>query len=495
MPLKLPTLDDMVAAGLAIWRNRWPGKDSHTESFIGKEARAMAAFLASFHRSVEAVDNDAVPSSKTSTAGLDRFAYTFGLESDVAGTYGRKGPQAATTAGMAQCTGTNGTVFPDGAQLLAPDGATILKLSGAVTIPGTPPGTGSVTGSFVAVTKGTVGNLPIGTVLQWISPPSGADATVTLTVAISGGVDSETDPAVLARIFDRLQRPPASGNAADFRRWAEAAGAYRAYVYPVKKGSDSVVVVLTAPGSGRFRIPAGAVQTAVDASIGKLITEFCEGYESALPYMLPSGQGAKIRLRMVPRLSKYAFDWSLGTSPFTVASYAAGPPGVITMNQALPASLTAAVDAGKKPRLQVMSTGGPVVPVPVAVTAYNAGAQTLTLDTPLPASWVAPTSGDAVYPFGPMVTAVAAAIVSYVDSLGPSRASGKADVNDPWEDTIELARLAQVALDVTDTDGTRFASNAILSGITINGSNADLQATDDLNGIQLLYATSVAITD
>jgi len=59
-------------------------------------------------------------------------------------------------------------------------------LSGAIAVAGAPPGAGSVVGKFIAVTPGTAGNLPVGTVLTWQSPPSGADSTVTLTSPLRG---------------------------------------------------------------------------------------------------------------------------------------------------------------------------------------------------------------------------------------------------------------------------------------------------------------------
>src|SRR5262245_49999914 len=121
MPFTLPSLETLIEHARTIWRGRWPGKDDHTESWIGKEARAMAMSLLGFHSSIESVDNDVLPSKKSSRAGLERHAFTFGVPSDNEGNYGPKGAIAAT-GGVALCTGTNGTVFPAGAQLLAPDG-------------------------------------------------------------------------------------------------------------------------------------------------------------------------------------------------------------------------------------------------------------------------------------------------------------------------------------------------------------------------------------
>lgn len=497
MPFTIPSYEDVRDQSLAFFRNRFPGKDSHLESFVGKTARALARLISQFHRSVNSVDNDSVPSKSTSTAGLDRHAFTYGLPTTVAGQYGRKGA-TTSSGGAGNCTGVNGTVFSDGLLLTASDGVTIVKLSGAVTITvGT-----SVAAVFVGVTTGTASNLPAGSVLTWQSTPSGADSTVTLSSPLAGATDSESDSDLLARIWGRLQNPPKGGTASDFRTWAEeVSGIFRAYVYPLRGGMDSVQVLVTAAGTGTARKPSTATKEEVDDFIVGDPTEgvegqrptAMEGYLTLLPYM-PVSSGLVIRLRMTPSIPKFAFDWALGLTTFTVASYA---PGVITTNEALPTSLKTAVDLytngiAQAPRLQVMSTGA-VVPLVVQVTAYNSGAKTLMLGA-LPAGWVTPTGSDVLYPGGPIVFPIATALLAYIDSLGPSRASGYANVNDSWEDTAAIFRLAEVALDQT-SDGIAMAKNCLSGGVTINGSATDVQATDDFNGVQLLYAKSIAVTD
>ena len=66
---------------VAFFRNRFPGKDDHEESFIGKTARAVAMSLFGLLRAVKAVDNDAVPSGNTSSDGLRAWAFVFGVPS------------------------------------------------------------------------------------------------------------------------------------------------------------------------------------------------------------------------------------------------------------------------------------------------------------------------------------------------------------------------------------------------------------------------------
>lgn len=508
---------------LAFLRNRFPGRDTGPESFLGKNARMVARAISYFLVSLQSVDFDAVPTQSTSLTQLQNMANAFGLPSN-AGGFGANGPTTAS-GGVALLTGTNGTVYNNGLLLTAPDGVTTLQLSGTYTIPGMPPGHGSISGNILAVTAGSAGNLPVGTVLSWQATPSGSDNTTTLTTATSGGQDSETKAQLLARLLARFQTPPKGGATPDYKAWAESvAGVFVAYVYPRREGSGTVDIVITAAGSGAGRAPSTAVKEAVDDYINGDATEnpvqvgvrpvTASGVTILLPYV--AGAGLVIRVRISTSQTKYAFDWALGASTFTVASYAAGPPGVITMTQSLPASLTAAIDAYTAspstvaaPRLQVMSAGlaSPGIAIPVHAVNYNVGAKTLTLENPLPAGWVAPSAADAVYPYGAAVPIIAqgafatasspviAGIQGYIDSLGPSRASGYATAITLWNDTARVYTIAQVALDATDTDGVTKPASGVISS-TINGGTSDVEATDTLaNGIQLLTCASIAVTD
>lgn len=519
MPITIPDYNTVVwPQVLAFFRNRFPGRDTHPESFLGKTARAVARSIGYFLVSLQSVDQDAVPSQKTSLAALRNMAVAFGIPADASGNFGQR-PASSATGGQGNCTGTNGVTFPDGSLLYAPDGVTVVKLVGGVTISGAPPGTGSVLGYFAAVTPGTAGNLPAGSVLTWQAAPTGADATVTLTAALSGGTDLESPASLLSRILGRWQNPPKGGTGRDYRTWAESVtGVARAYVYPKKAGSGSVVVVVTSSSTdgGIGRDPGSGVAASVANYINgnPSTSPPVQGQRPvtasaalvARPYV--TGTGLYVRVRIVPSANKYAFDWSLGMTVFTVASYASG---VLTMGQSLPTSLTQAIDAYKAnpsvvqaPRLQVMSLNlaAPGIAVPVQAVDYNAGAKTLTLQSPLPSSWVAPSSGDAVFPYSSAVPVVAkgvgptpGGVQGYVLGLGPSRASGYADPNDVWSDTASIYTIGQVALDALDSDGVTKPAARVLAA-TINAASSDVQATDTpANGIQLLTVSKIAVTD
>lgn len=513
--ITIPDYSTIEAVVLAFYRNRFPGKDTHSESFLGKAARALARTILYLLSSLQSVDNDAVPSQKTSRVALNNMAFAYGLPSN-AGGFGPNGPTAAS-GGLGPATGTKGSVIPDGTLLTGPDGQTVFKTSGSQTIPGTPPGSGSVNVNVVAVTAGSAGNLAAGQVLTFQAAPTGVDGTLTLTTGTSGGLDSEADAALLARIFARWQNPPKGGTAADYKSWAETViGAFRAYVYPKRDGTGTVDIVITSAGSGAGRVPSAAVTSAVNDYINGNSVTGVVGQRpvtsSGVTAIRPSttGGGLAIRVRVVPSASKYAFDWALGSSTLSVASYSSP---TITTNEALPASLTQTVDAYlaspttvSPPRLQVISTGmaSPGIATPVSVVAYNAGAKTLTLQTPIPSAWTAPSANDKIYPYGPIVpivaagpsAAVVAGIQGYVDSLGPSRASGYANPLDVWADTASIFTVGDTALDAVDTDGVTRPVRRVLA-VTINGGTTDVTATDDgtTTGVQILTCASIAVTD
>lgn len=489
MAITIPLIDEVIASGLAYWRNRFPGRDHSTEGFLGKTARACSMLIMGLLQSVEAADNDATPSSKTSTEGLDDWAFVLGLP-DGEGGYGRKKATAAAN-GQGYCTGENATVFGAGGTLTATDG-TIVQLVDSVTVPGVPPGSGQVLGSFIAVTKGTAGNLPVGTILTWDSPPAGADNTITLTVALSGGEDEESDADLLTRVYDRLQKPPKGGANSDYKSsWGEDVdGVDTIYVYPLRGGAGSVHVLPTVPGTGTGRVPGLAV---VNAVLARLDDERPTTVNEIKVLTAYTGTGKTIKARVLPFGSDWDFDWLAAGTVYTVDTYTAGPPSKIKFNTLAPDSLKNAIDASEKPRIQVCVTGS-VTPIVVTATAWaDAGGKTeVTLEaTPS----IAPAFGDELYPGGPIVAQVVAAIIDYVDSLGPSRASGYADPTELWEDTLRIDRIKETILAQRSVDGDRIAENT--TSVLIDGAAVDIQASDDRANQtpELLYLLRVIVTD
>lgn len=499
MPLtSVASLQTLEQQAIAFVRNRFPGRATGPQNFLGKIARVVAMALFGLQRTAEAIAKDAAPTDSTSSLGLDLWAFIFGVPSNTGG-YGRNQATAAT-GGQAAITGTAGTVISAGLLLLAPDGVTQIQLVNAVTIP--------AIGNFVAVTKGTVGNQQIGTVLTWVSPPAGCDPTVTLSTPLWNAIDTETNQSLLGRIYSRLQQPPKGGAEVDYVTWALQAtgGVAQGYPYPLRGGTGTVHLILVRTASGLGRKPtADLVAGVTSAIVGTPTLQglrpcTAEGFTVLSPFTTPPGMyfsptGLVIRLRMFPAASKYAFDWQSGGIPLTVTAYSAtggvGGAPAITVAAVVPPSLSAAAANGTGPRLQIFSAGLIVPPV-VQVASVDSSGKVLTLAG---APVLAPAAGDQIYPWGPMVPAISTLALGYVDGIGPSRQSGYADPTHPWEDTCAIARLEQVALNATDADGvTRLASN-VATPATINGRSQDVQAQDNFNGVELLWCSAMIVSD
>lgn len=485
-------------------------------TFLGQEATALANLIYEVLSGVQAADADAIPANiyvdssgivrtRNSPTALDSWAYTLGVPSSTPGTYGRRTAQAAS-GGAATATGSAGVVVATGAQLTDPSGKVVVALSAGFTM-----GMGGSQGiGLYAVTPGSGGNLPVGTVLRWTSPPAGLSSTVTLTTALAGGYDVESYASLAQRILTRLQNPPASGKPNDFRVWAEGSvdtagrslGISRCYVYPLKKGSGSVSLVPLLAGSGTGRDP-GATIAAQLATYLKSLYIATDYVEIVRPYF-PSNSALSIVVKVNPATG-YGFDAddrAQGATPSWQGTTVVSQTG----NQIVIATLTPSAIASaiaNQPRVQLQISGQPL-PWLGRVTAYAentpiGGQATLTLDT------VPPGTPTLLYAGGGCVLPVALAVLGLIDSLGPSTQSGYADSGDVWNDTATVGAIAQAALDTVGPDSRRVllstpnvgASPSVGVSIAIgNGSagTADVQALDyTANGPQLLTCASVLV--
>lgn len=427
-------------------------------SFLGQEARALAQTIGEVLAAAKGIDDDAIPSvyidasgvtrTRNSKRSLDDWADTLGLPSDVPGKYGRKGATTAKNGG-ATATGTPGILVATAAQLTDPSGKITLKLRIGFTMPGG----GSQAIVIDAVTAGSLARLPVGTLLRWTSPPPGLASTLTLTTALSGGGDIETDIELALRLVARLRDRPRGGSAYDWREWTEAAvdstgsyiGVKRAYVYPVRDGAGSVSIVPLFGGSGRARDPGAAEAAKILAwlNLQKIATDTVY----VVRPRFVSGEELTITAT-VEALPGFGFDWK-----DTVPTHAIGGTGTSCIVDVAPmsASLMAAVDNGNKPRIAI-NFPAQAVPFQARVTAYVLdspvpGQTTLTLDVAMPAT----PANYRVYPGGGSTIPVAAAIADFVDNLGPSRSSGYGDPRDAWQDDVTVGQLAAVTLAAVDS--------------------------------------------
>jgi uncharacterized phage protein gp47/JayE len=154
------------------------------------------------------------------TEWLDRHGQIWLTNSD--GTKGRK--QATFASGSVTFTGVDGTVVPIGTQLTGPVG---YETTADVTI-----GTGPTEAPVRALDPGVVGNMNYGDALSLATAIPNVDGIATV-VSMDGGVDTENDDDLRARILHRIQNPPMGGAVADYVTWALAVpGVTRAWAAP-----------------------------------------------------------------------------------------------------------------------------------------------------------------------------------------------------------------------------------------------------------------------
>ena len=476
MSITIASEETVFQGIMGFYTAQFPDQDLSEKSFFGLFARAQSQAIMLYLKIVEQADNDATPAykqdadgtvlSKCSTEALDAWAITYGLPSGTAGIYGRKGATGSSGGvGLPTCS-VNGTLISAGSQLTDSTGQVTVETVADVTTNG-PPNTLTVT--LVSVTTGLAANLPVGSVLTFVSPPANVSSTLALTSALTGGAERETDGALLARILFRLQNPPRGGTAADYRYWAEssvdlannnaALDIIRAYVYPLRSGLGSVDVVVTRAGSGTTRDPGATITALVQTYLNSVRP--VTATVTALRPSMPTGRALKIRILLSP-YEKFAYDWDDGGAQTGI--FSATSTTLVVQSIALPAALSAASAAGKLPRIQIRNTSAGASPKPYVrnVTRIQpdvpiVGQSTLTLGaavTPTPAA-----GADYFIAGGPVVDTIASAILAYVDGLGPSRSSGYADVYDVWESDVTIARLIDIAMEARDSDGTRMIRN------------------------------------
>ncbi|WP_230478800.1 baseplate J/gp47 family protein [Kingella kingae] len=77
-----------------------------------------------------------------------------------------------------------------------------------------------------------------------MAAPAGVQSDCVITA--QGGTDAESDASLLARLLERLRRPPAGGNQYDYKNWALSVdGVSSAYVYPLRRGLGTVDIAIT----------------------------------------------------------------------------------------------------------------------------------------------------------------------------------------------------------------------------------------------------------
>lgn len=494
----VPTLEELKTSVAAQYRSRFPTKAHDRDSFFGKTTSAVAMSLLGFIKRLKNVAANQVPGWDNDQLGAASWGESIGIPSNNPNS--RYGPNLARPAsgGVGLAKGTPASVINDGTSLVNTTGQVYFKSSGAAVIGAG----GTVLFNIVADTPGVAGNLAVGEVLQFVVAPPGVQPQVTLQVGLAGGEDDEARESVIDRTLTLFRSGKRGGTPADVRRWSEnylnsqgISPGYvkRAWVYPLRGGLGTYHVVIGGAGSGLSRLLTIAIADAVKAFL-QLLRVPATQIAVLLPDMSRPGRALSMRVKPTP-VKKYA--WSTSEFSLTVTAVPSASQATIGLNlatTAIPAlvALRAAIDAGRKPLVQVTSQNS-VLPVMVRVVSYtNAVNSVLTFDE-APATGIA--VNDILRAGSEVVLPVAQALLDHVNSLGPSRQSGYADPFDGWNDTIGIGALEGRASNVVDPVDTQTKLVADVAETTIDGLPTNVTARDVLVGgtPELLYVANGGI--
>jgi len=255
MPFSRPTLTELIDRNQSDINSRLPGADARLRRSIlnvlayinaraGNDVGAYLDFIA----------KQAIIDTSESEF-LERWASIWGIE--------RKA--ATKSNGMLPITGTNGAIIAAGTLLQRSDGVQFTVTANATIVDGT------ANLSIHAVEPGSNSNTAPGSALTFISTPAGVNSSGTLTSALTGGTDVESDESLLSRLLARIRRPPHGGNEEDYKQWALAIpGVTRAWVYPKELGIGTVSVRFMMDGTYENGIPepddVKLVQAYIDAA-------------------------------------------------------------------------------------------------------------------------------------------------------------------------------------------------------------------------------------
>lgn len=158
----------------------------------------------------------------------------------------------------------NGTTATNGATLSSTDGLRFVPIdpdTGAALTSITVDGSAQATLTVECTTLGTDGNLPTPTTLTWSTAPAGFAATAATSGITRQGTATESDTALQARLIERRQARPGSGNPADIRqKLLEYAGVDEVFVHPCMAPDGTyalgcITAVVLGPAAGDSTAP------------------------------------------------------------------------------------------------------------------------------------------------------------------------------------------------------------------------------------------------
>lgn len=254
-----PDYSTLRAALLRDIANQLPDAATGSDSDFAIRANAVAAALEGLYQHQQWIVRQILPDTADADY-LERWASLFNIN--------RKA--AVSASGTITFTAATNGAIAIGTEAKTPDGVAFVTTAGGLITAGA-----SLTLAARAVVPGITGNITANTALTLTAAPAGVNSGCVVATAMTGGLDVESDAALLSRLLARLRNPPHGGNASDYLAWALAVpGVTEAYVYPMRRGLGTVDVVIEGANGG---LPSAQLiidtQTAINAV--KPVTASC----------------------------------------------------------------------------------------------------------------------------------------------------------------------------------------------------------------------------
>lgn len=254
-----PDYSALRAALLRDISNQLPDAAVGADSDFAIRANAVAAAIEGLYQHQQWIVRQILPDTADSDY-LERWA----------GLYGITRKPAVAASGTITFSATSGGLIPAGTAASSANGAVFVTLNSRVIATN-----GTLAVASAAQQAGTSGNLAVASVLTLAAAPAGIANQATVSIAMMGGTESESDTDLLTRLLQRLRRPPHGGNANDYLSWAlSVAGVAEAYVYPLRRGLGTVDVVVQSVSGG---LPSAQLMSDVQAviNLAKPVTANC----------------------------------------------------------------------------------------------------------------------------------------------------------------------------------------------------------------------------
>ncbi|MFA9271080.1 MAG: baseplate J/gp47 family protein [Baekduiaceae bacterium] len=428
-----PNLDELHGLLVADTQNRFPGDDVSKTSDAWKRTRVTALAVTDAGTSrLQTVEDNLLEDGAVGPA-QDRLGGIVDVP--------RKEATVARTDGQAlRVFGDPGSDIADG-DLLAHANGNQYAIDGGFSITGQ----GYFDAEIVSVGTGSGQRLNAGEVLAFASPPAGVATEAILQADMIDGDDVEADGDYQARLLARRRFPGMGGNANDYATWGlEVQGSAGVFVYPLRQGLGTVEIACLHAGQGdeRHFTPSeiAEVQAHLDeerpVATGqfRVLETVSEPTSVEIAVDVEDGQ-------------ENEWDWTDPIGFLEVDAYDVGD-HIITFTTDRPSDMR----VGDRLCTNTVGTGSYCGGSVMRIIAFD-GTDGVVVD--LGVDGLEPAPGDLVHAAGPRTADARAAVLAYMNGLGPARGAYAQATQGSWDAvlrTSKIFKLVQTSTGILDSE-------------------------------------------